>query len=158
MNRTLIILPLLKNTIMNRTEFFNLLAAAKEKSGKSTNTVSFDLRMQWSTLRRFEKGGNNSNMKKIFDYLQVINAYIQIGKVIIFNYENLLAWLIDARKEHSLSQRALAKEIECAPSTIANIEREETIISIDTFLKIVDVLGYVIKIENNEHSNTSSEH
>lgn len=54
---------------MNRTEFFNLLAAAKEKSGKSTNTVSFDLRMQWSTLRRFEKGGNNSNMKKIFGYM-----------------------------------------------------------------------------------------
>ena len=62
---------------MNRTVFFNLLAIAKEKSGKSTNTVSFDLRMQWSTLRRFEKGNNNSNMQKIFDYLQVINSHIQ---------------------------------------------------------------------------------
>lgn len=150
MNRVVIILFLSKNTIMNRIEFFNLLAVAKEKSGKSTNTVSFDLRMQWSTLRRFEKGGNNSNMKKIFDYLQVINAYIQIGKVSIFNYENLLAWLIEARKIHSLSQRALAKEIECAPLTIANIERGETIISIDTFLKVVDALGYVINIEDNK--------
>ena len=89
-------------------------------------------------------------MKKIFDYLQVINAYIQIGKVSIFNYENLLAWLIEARKIHSLSQRALAKEIECAPLTIANIERGETIISIDTFLKVVDALGYVINIEDNK--------
>lgn len=89
---------MLKNTTMNRTVFFNLLAIAKEKSGKSTNTVSFDLRMQWSTLRRFEKGNNNSNMQKIFDYLQVINSHIQIDKVVIYNYENLLTWIIDARK------------------------------------------------------------
>ena len=49
-----------------------------------------------------------------------------------------------------MPQRALAKEIECAPLTIANIERKETIISIDTFLKIVDVLGCTINIENNK--------
>jgi len=59
------------------------------------------------------------------------------------------------RKAHSLSQRALAKKIECAPLTIANVERKATIISIDTLLKIVDVLGYDIKIENNEHSGIS---
>lgn len=152
MNRALIILSLLKNTTMNRTDFFNLLAIAKEKSGKSTNTVSFDLRMQWSTLRRFEKGNNNSNMQKIFDYLQVINSHIQIDKVVIYNYENLLTWIIDARKKHSLSQRTLAKEAGCDHLTIANVERKATIMSIDTLLKIVDVLGYNIKIENNKIS------
>lgn len=41
------------------------------------------------------------------------------------------------------------------PLTIANVERKATIISIDTLLKIVDVLGYDIKIENNEHSGIS---
>ena len=122
---------------MDRKEFCVLMAKAKQESGRGTSDISFDMKMLLPTLRRLE-------------YLQVINAHIQIDKNIIADYENLLAWLVDIRKTHSLSQRALAKEIECAPLTIANIERTETIISIDTFLKIVDVLGCTINIENNK--------
>ena len=135
---------------MDRKEFCVLMAKAKQESGRGTSDISFDMKMLLPTLRRFEKGEHNFNLKKIMEYLQVINAHIQIDKNIIADYENLLAWLVDIRKTHSLSQRALAKEIECAPLTIANIERKETIISIDTFLKIVDVLGCTINIENNK--------
>lgn len=133
---------------MTRNEFCDLMAVAKERSGKTTNTISFDLRMQWTTLRKFEKGTNNSSMKKILEYLQVINAYIQIDKSVCINdYDNLVAWMINARKDR-YSQRKLAEEIDVTYLTIANIERKATAMSLDIFLKIADVLGHQITIQN----------
>lgn len=49
------------------------------------------------------------------EYLQAINSHIQIDKVTIANYESLLLWLVDVRKAHSLSQRALAKKLNVPP-------------------------------------------
>ena len=106
---------------MDRKEFCVLMAKAKQESGRGTSDISFDMKMLLPTLRRFEKGEHNFNLKKVMEYLQVINAHIQIDKNIIADYENLLAWLVDIRKTHSLSQRALAKEIECAPLTLSLI-------------------------------------
>lgn len=135
---------------MDRIEFCNLLVRAKEQSGKSTNTVSFDLRMQWSTLRRFEKGANNSNMKKVFEYMAVIDSCLHIvsdnSDKTILNYDDLINWIIKERKG-KYTQRQLAEQIGCAYLTIANIERGATAVSVDTFLKIIDALGYTIKIE-----------
>lgn len=143
---------------MDRKEFCALMAKAKQESGIRISDISFNMKMLLPSLRRFEKGEHNFNFKKVMEYLQAINSHIQIDKVTIANYESLLLWLVDVRKTHSLSQRALAKKIECAPLTIANVERKATIISIDTLLKIVDVLGYDIKIENNDSFGISSKH
>lgn len=134
---------------MDRKEFLNLMVAAKELSGKSTNTVSFDLRMQWSTLRRFEKGTNNSNMKKIFDYLRVIGFCLFLNNTEkLRNYDELVDWLV-AFRTNKYSQRQLAEKIGVAYLTIANIERKATVMSLDTFLKIVDVLDCQISIQKN---------
>ncbi|RGR75421.1 XRE family transcriptional regulator, partial [Bacteroides ovatus] len=46
-----------------------------------------------------------------------------------------------------ISQRALAEKTGFVYSTIVKIESKKSIISIDTMLKIVDVLGYTVKIE-----------
>lgn len=54
------------------------------------------------------------------------------------------------------TQRALADKAGITYVTIANIESKKHIVRIDTLLKIVDVLGYTIKIENNEHFGPSS--
>lgn len=133
---------------MDRKEFLNLMVAAKELSGKSTNTVSFDLRMQWSTLRRFEKGTNNSNMKKIFDYLRVIGFCLFLNNTEkLRNYDELVDWLV-AFRTNKYSQRQLAEKIGVAYLTIANIERKATVMSLDTFLKIAEIGDVEIKILN----------
>lgn len=133
---------------MERQEFHNLMLAAKEASGKSTNTVSFDLRMQWSTLRRFEKGINNSNMKKVFEYLRVIDSCIVLnGSSKFSDYNRLIDWLIEYRSKQ-YSQRQLATQINVVYLTIANIERKATVMSLDTFLKIAEELGISINIQN----------
>lgn len=135
---------------MNRIEFCTLLLKAKENSGKSTNTISFDLRMQWTTLRRLEKGEHNFNLKKVMEYLNVINSKLVLvlntKNDSCLNYNDIVAWIKNARQD-VFTQRQLANEIGSAHPTIANIERGTTVVSIDTFLKIVEVLGYELKIE-----------
>lgn len=135
---------------MDRIEFCNLLVRAKEQSGKSTNTVSFDLRMQWSTLRRFEKGANNSNMKKVFEYMAVIDSCLHIvsdnSDKTILNYDDLISWITKERNG-KYTQRQIAKIINISYVMIANIESRKNSLTIDVFLRIIDALGYTVKIE-----------
>ena len=133
---------------MNRKEFHQLLVNAKQESGISTSSISFELKMLLPTLRRFEKGTNNSNMKKIFDYLRVINFYLLLNNTKkLHNYDELVDWLVMFRK-NKYSQRQLAEKIGVAYLTIANIERKATVMSLDTFLKIADIGEVDIKIIN----------
>lgn len=64
----------------------------------------------------------------------------------ISNVKKFGAWLKQKRKG-KFSQRDLATAIGCSYPTIANIERNSNIPTIDVFLKIVEVLGYYIEIK-----------
>lgn len=136
---------------MDRKEFFKLLEQAKVSCGKTTTDISFDLRMQWSTLKRFENGTSNSNLKKVLDYLRVIGYKIVVTNdsnvYYISNYESLVNWIVYARK-NIYSQRELADKINITPITIANVERKTNVISIDNFLKIVNALDWELNIES----------
>lgn len=133
---------------MNRQEFHQLMANAKQKSGISTSVISFELKMLLPTLRRFEKGTNNSNMKKIFDYLRAIGFYLLLNNTEkLRNYDELVDWLVTFRA-NKYSQRQLAEKIGVAYLTIANIERKATVMSLDTFLKIAEIEEVEIKILN----------
>lgn len=133
---------------MNRQEFHQLMANAKQKSGISTSVISFELKMLLPTLRRFEKGTNNSNMKKIFDYLRAIGFYLLLNNTEkLRNYDELVDWLVTFRT-NKYSQRQLAEKIGVAYLTIANIERKATVMSLDTFLKIAEIEEVEIKILN----------
>lgn len=48
---------------MDRKEFCVLMAKAKQESGRGTSDISFDMKMLLPTLRRFEKGEHNFNLK-----------------------------------------------------------------------------------------------
>lgn len=135
---------------MDRLEFCNILAEAKENSGKTTSEISFAMKMLLPTLRRFEKGEHNFNVKKVMEYLNVINNQLVListtNKEVCRNYDEIVLWIKNTR-EGEFSQRKLAEAIQSSHITIANVERQVSIISIDVFLKIVQVLGYEIKIE-----------
>ena len=129
-----------------------MMAQAKKESGVTTSELSFTLRMLVSTLRRLEKGVHNFSVEKVVEYLNVLNAELCLekeGKIpySIKNYDSFIEWLVNVRAGQ-YTQRSLATELDCSYVAIANIERKKNIISIDTFLKLMDVLGYTIKITN----------
>lgn len=132
---------------MDRIEFCNMLVAAKERSGKTTNTVSFDLRMQWTTLRRFEKGINNPSMNKVFEYLNVVNAALILDSKVFTESKTLVEFIVNARTG-KMSQRQLADAIGVSYVMVARVESGKSNLTLDVFLKIIDVLGYTVQIEN----------
>ena len=136
---------------MTREDFCNLLADTKAKIGLTTTDISFDMRMQLSTLNRLEKGKTNFSVQKIIEYVKCLKANLCLYKknksTKIYEYDDVISFIKKARKG-IYSQRDLAKEIGCTHSTIANIESNISIVSIDVFLKILEVLGYELKIES----------
>lgn len=132
---------------MDRIEFCNMLVAAKEHSGKTTNTVSFDLRMQWATLRRFEKGINNPSMNKVFEYLNVVNAALILDSKVFTESKTLVEFIVNTRTG-KMSQRQLANAIDVSYVMVARVESGKSNLTLDVFLKIIDVLGYTVQIEN----------
>lgn len=135
---------------MERSEFCALMIKAKENSGISTSDLSFTIKMQWATLRRFEKGVHNFNMKKAIDYLSILNAKICLinskKKYVITNYTQLLQWCIESRTG-IYTQRTLAEAVGCSYVNMAKIETEKSTMSVDIFLKIAEVLDFNIEIK-----------
>lgn len=139
---------------MTREEFCKLMEQAKTQAGITTNDLSFDMRMQWSTLRRFEKGEHNFSLVKVMEYLRVLHAQLVIynekSTVTIIEYSQLIKWLVSARKDNNYSQRKLAEAISISYVMLARVESNKSNLSIDMLLKILEVLGYNIKIVNNK--------
>ena len=77
-----------------------------------------------------------------------------IKKEIISNEEfDLICEYIKLRNESNISQSELARRVGIARSTIARMERNLHSISLCTFTKLLDVLGYKLEIVKKEESN-----
>lgn len=136
---------------MNRLDFCKLMEQAKIASGISASDISFSMRMLMPTLRRFEKGKHNFSLVKVMEYLQVLHAplviYNEKSTTTVAEYSQLIEWVVSARKD-SYSQRKLAEVIGVSYVMLARIESHKSSLSIDIFLRIVEVLGYNIKIKS----------
>lgn len=134
---------------MDRFEFCKLMEQAKANSNLPLSEISFSMKMLLPTLRRFEKGKHNFSMTKVFDYLNVLQAKLTIcnnsSHKDFSNYEQLISWLVAERKK-TFSQRTLAEAIGMSYVMLARVESQKSNLTIDTFLKIADVLGCTIKI------------
>lgn len=136
---------------MNRLEFCNLMEQAKTSSNIPSSEISFSMKMLLPTLRRFEKGEHNFSMTKVMEYINVLQANLVIckksSKKSFTTYEQLILWLISERKK-SFSQRSLAEAVDMSYVMLARVESQKSNLTIDVFLKIVDVLGYNIEIKS----------
>lgn len=136
---------------MNRLDFCKLMEQAKIASGISASEISFSMRMLLPTLRRFEKGKHNFTLVKVMEYLKVLHAKLVIynkeSTITVDKYSQLVEWVVSARKD-SYSQRKLAEAIGVSYVMLARVESHKSSLSIDVFLKIVEVLGYNIKIKS----------
>ena len=63
---------------------------------------------------------------------------------------NLICKYIKLRNESNVSQAELAKRVGIARSTIARMERNLHSISLSTFTKLLDALGYELEILKKE--------
>ena len=138
---------------MNRDEFCKLMAAVRSKSKITTTELSFQIKMLLPTLRRFEKGEHNFKLDRVIQYLSILGYQIILYSknetdcvFKIIQYSDIPKFIKCARKD-KYTQRELATNIGCTRATIANIERQSNIVSIDMFLKLVETLNYNVKIE-----------
>lgn len=135
---------------MDRFEFCNLMEQAKLSSGVTSTEISFAMKMLFSTFRRFEKGKHNFSMTKALEYINALHAelviYNDVTSTSITEYSLLIEWLISARKKN-YTQQQLADNISISRDMLIRIESQRSNISVDIFLKIIDVLGYKIDIQ-----------
>lgn len=135
---------------MDRIEFSRLLTNEREQANVGKNEMCRKTGYTFVQLQLLEDKPNNFSMDKAFHYLECLGAviviYKQRKKYAINSIESVAKWLKKARAD--ISQRTLAEKTGSSNVTIANIERQSTKITIDTFLKILEALGYELKIES----------
>lgn len=136
---------------MDRNEFSSLLVAQREANNIGKNELCRFAEFTFLQLQRIENADNNYNMGLAFRYLSVVKSKVclQKGKKewSLTEYSQFPKWLAKAR-DGKFSLRKLALVANCSYSAVTNVEHEKTVISIDLFLKIVDVLGYNIEIKS----------
>lgn len=135
---------------MDRFEFCNLMEQAKLSSGITSSEISFSMKMLFPAFRRFEKGKHNFSMTKAMEYINILHAelviYNDVMSTSITEYSQLIEWLISVRKEN-YTQQKLADDINISKGMVLRIESQKSNLSVDIFLKIIDVLGYKIDIQ-----------
>ena len=137
---------------MNRTEFCEMMQTHRKQSGVPAKQICFAMNTMPTDIYRIEKGYSNTNLNKIIDFLKATNGAIELSNdndcFVINDYSSFIEWLINIRTSNNYTQRSLADAAGCSYAAIANTERQNNVLSIDVFLKLMDVLGYTIKITN----------
>lgn len=136
---------------MDRIKFSSLLAQQREENNIGKNAMCRLTGFSFLQLQLIENACNNYNMKLVFRYLSAIWAGIILQKrnkeLILVEYSQLIEWLISARKKN-YTQQQLADDIDISRGMLMRIESQKSNLSVDIFLKIVDVLGYKIDIQS----------
>lgn len=140
-----------ENLDMDRMEFCKLLIETRQSVGVGKNEMCRLTGFTFVQLQLLEDKPNNFAIKKAIDYLAALHCVIVLSysrsTTQIKSVEQFGTWLKQKRKG-AFSQRDLAESVGCSYPTIANIERNSNIPTIDVFLKIIDVLGYSIEIKS----------
>ena len=133
---------------MNRQEFCQIIADIRKQSTIKMKDICFQMGVMPTAIYRLEKGSSNFEMGNMMSYIKALQHILVIENGQHSYHTNdaqeLGSILALIRKEKAISQRALAEKTGFVYSTIVKIESKKSIISIDTMLKIVDVLGYTV--------------
>ncbi len=136
--------------IMTRQEFCDMMAAMRQKSNKKMTEICAGMGVLPTAIYRLEKNYNNFEIEKALSYINALQMKLLLMKdyqiVCINSSSDFASWLKQTRTGQ-YTQRSLAEQAGCTYQTIANIERGTTVVRIDTLLKLIDVFGYIIKIE-----------
>lgn len=137
---------------MDRKALCKIVKDIRQKSGVPMKTICAMMDVMPTSVYRLESGASNFNLKLLMNYLNAINTQMVLSSanstnMVISDYEQFVDWLVQARTQISYTQRILAEKTGITYVTIANIESQKNIVTIDSFLKIIEALGYVLNIE-----------
>lgn len=135
---------------MDRIEFCEMMSVERNNRNVSIYSIQNKMGIQFGCAQRIGKGKHNFNLNKAIDFIAAFNCAIELQNdemcFVVNDYLSFIEWFIKIRNAQNYTQRTLAEAVGYTHVTIANIERKKTILPIDTFLKLMDVLGYTIKI------------
>ena len=135
---------------MNRAEFCEMMAQARQSHSCSLYAIQKKMNLIFRDVKRIETGEHNFNLIKAIDFLAAFNSAVELSNdnesFVINNYPSFVERLINIRTSNNHTLRSLADAAGCSYAAIANTERQRSVLSIDVFLKLMDVLGYTIKI------------
>ena len=136
---------------MTRQELSKIMAECRTSSGLLMKNICFKLNCMPRDVYRLDKGTYNYNLQKCLDYLAALGQRMVIADInnkdtAIKDYNNLVSYIIRERNG-SYSQRGLAEAVGCSHIMIALFETGKTTITIDSLLKICEVLHLTIKVE-----------
>ena len=136
---------------MDRQEFTKMLADYRKHAKMPIKDICFKLKCLPPNIYRLENATNNYNLQKCFDYLNAIGACVVVKAVdnqstVIRDYPTLLHFVVNERLVLGYTQRSLSSAIKCNHTAIACVETQKNIMTIDTLLKIAEVLNFTISI------------
>lgn len=145
---------------MDRLDFCELLYDVKLGSSKRTADMSYIMHIPWSSVKRIEEGQTNFGIDSAIRYIgylehhMVLESFFMSKSYHILKYDDLITWMKESRKckQTSYTQRTLAKVLGCSYVNIAKIESKKSIMSVDTFLQLIDIFVTKIKIVENEQN------
>lgn len=136
---------------MERIEFCSLLKEVRqsEESGYTQETIASVLGVSASTIWKLENGKCNFRMSLVFKYIKALCTYIYLLQD--ENCERIICdsdisdFMINYRDCY-MEQQDIADLIGCDVLAIDKIERCEKSMTIDSFLKFIDSIGYKIEV------------
>lgn len=144
---------------MDRQQLGSILKEHRVNNGILLKRICAQMDTGESSIYRIEKGVYNFNCDMWIDYMNAIGVIAKISydnKSIFINSANdVVEFIKNVRSEQEVSQRALAKMINVANMTIANLERGYTRVAIDVFLAVLNTFGYELQILDKIQTNNN---
>lgn len=136
---------------MERIEFCSLLKEVRqsEESGYTQETIASVLSVSKATIWNLENGKCNFRMSFIFKYIKALCTYIYLIRnedcELIISDSDIADFIINYRDCY-MEQQDVADLIGCDVLVIDKIEKCEESMTIDSFLKLIDSIGYKIEV------------
>lgn len=136
---------------MDRKEFCEILTKARKESGVKMKDICSISGLNRDAVNRIERGVHNFDLEKVLKYLIAIKHTIKLQPsnsdkyITIQHYSNFLG--LFKRFKNKYTERQLATLIGCHHSIIGRIIQKKNIANIDTFLKLIAIMEYDIKLE-----------
>jgi len=135
---------------MDKKDLCGILAEIRQKSSLKMKTICARMNTMPTTIYRMEKGESNCPMGNVFALAFALDYAIVIAKekqtYVCKTNDDFIKWL-KTKRSGNISQVQLAERVGVAPTTIINIEGGNNVATIDTFIKIVEALGYSVSIQ-----------
>jgi uncharacterized short protein YbdD (DUF466 family) len=142
---------------MPRLEFCRECQRLREEAGISHKEIWRRVGFEHTKIKYIDSAKYNVNMKDVVIYLSAFQFKIALvspqDTQIINLYEDIVDWVI-RKRTGKYTQRELAKQIDRSYNIIANAEKKQNVMRIDTFLRIVGLFGYEIKFEKDGDEST----